>query len=164
MINCYLIKVALHIGRSKNMRKTRFCKFFKVFIFSRNLNIYRNKLYIRNPLVTCFKIMYNLFTFWSESSHSSLKSFQPYKNSLNLTKSRNRNIFTILKWILFSIKFPFQRYIICWGKFCRSKIFGGGGAGSPSHLRLLFCKIVYTLKPPNLITLSFIRLFGRKDT
>ena len=39
------------------------------------------------------------------------------------------------------MKFPFQRCIVCWGKVYGSKIIGGPGA--PSHLRLLFCKIVY---------------------
>ena len=28
------------------------------------------------------------------------------------------------------VKFPFQRYIVYWGKICRSKIIGGGG-GAP---------------------------------
>ena len=39
------------------------------------------------------------------------------------------------------MKFPFQRYIVCYGKIYGSKIIGEGAA--PSHLRLLFCKIVY---------------------
>ena len=50
--------------------------------------------------------------------------------------------FKCLKWILFAVKFPFQRYIICWGKIYGSKIIGGGEEAAPSHLRLLFCKIV----------------------
>ena len=49
-----------------------------------------------------------------------------------------------LKWILFAVKFPFQRYIVCWGKVHGLNITGGGGGGggAPSHLRLLFCKYV----------------------
>ena len=43
--------------------------------------------------------------------------------------------------MILAIKFPFQQYIVAWGKICRSKIIGGGAA--PSHLRLLFSKIVY---------------------
>ena len=39
-----------------------------------------------------------------------------------LIKSRNQNIFPIFK---FAVKFPFQQYIVCWGKICRSKIIGG---------------------------------------
>ena len=58
-----------------------------------------------------------------------------------LIKSRNQNIFQIFK--MNPVKFPFQRYIICWGKIYGSKsIGGGGGGGGASHLRLLFCKIV----------------------
>ena len=41
------------------------------------------------------------------------------------------------------MKFPFKRYMVCWGKVYGSKIIGGGAA--PSHLRLLFCKIVYII-------------------
>ena len=41
----------------------------------------------------------------------------------------------------FAVKFPFQRYIVCWGKIYGLNITGGGG-GTPSHLRLLFCKYV----------------------
>ena len=44
-----------------------------------------------------------------------------------LIKSRNQNIFPIFK---FAVKFPFQQYIVCWGKIYRSKIIGGGGATS----------------------------------
>ena len=52
-----------------------------------------------------------------------------------LIKSRNQDIFQYLKCILIIIKFPFQRYIVCWGKICRSKIIiGGGGEGALSHL------------------------------
>ena len=50
-----------------------------------------------------------------------------------------------LKWILFAVKFPFLRYIVCLGKIYGLNITdggGGGGGGAPSHLRLLFCKYV----------------------
>ena len=52
--------------------------------------------------------------------------------------------------ILFAVKFPFQRYIVSWGNFYRSKIIGGGGRPEPPpptspHLPPLFCKIVYLL-------------------
>ena len=35
----------------------------KAFLKSRNLNILRSKLYIRNLQVTCIKIIYNMFMF-----------------------------------------------------------------------------------------------------
>ena len=50
------------------------------------------------------------------------------------------------------MKFPFQRYIIYWGKFCRSKIIGGGDGGEgggggwrwcPEPALPLFRKTVY---------------------
>ena len=47
------------------------------------------------------------------------------------------------------MKFPFQRYIVCYGKIYGSKIIGGGGASS--HLRHLFCKIVYFMFASGLI-------------
>ena len=47
-----------------------------------------------------------------------------------------------LKWILFAVKFPFQRYIVFWGKIYGLNITGGGGGGALSHLLLLFCKYV----------------------
>ena len=50
------------------------------------------------------------------------------------------------------MKFPFQRYIVCWGKIYGSKIIGGGAA--PSHLRLLFCKIVYIMMQINICYLD----------
>ena len=31
--------------------------------------------------------------------------------------------------VKFAVKFIFQRHIVCWGKFYRSKIIGGGGGG-----------------------------------
>ena len=43
-----------------------------------------------------------------------------------------------------SDKFPFRRYIICWGNLSLSKIIGGG-EGTPHRRILLFCKIVYNI-------------------
>ena len=58
----------------------------------------------------------------------------------NCSKSRQIKIFfQYSKWILLAVKSPFQIYIFCWGMICRSKIIGGA---APSHLHLLFCKIV----------------------
>ena len=45
----------------ENMSKTDFAKFLKAFIKSRNLNISRKKLYIRNLQTTCFKLIYSMF-------------------------------------------------------------------------------------------------------
>ena len=66
---------------------------------------------------------------------------------------QNREIkifFKYLKWIPFAVKYSFQWYIVCWSKIYSSKIISGGreggGGGAPSHLRLLFCKIVYFLQ------------------
>ena len=62
------------------MTKTDFEKFLKVCIFLSNLNISRNKLYIQNLQIMCFKMIYNLSIF-SESEF-----FNISKNTLNLTK------------------------------------------------------------------------------
>ena len=89
-----------------------------------------------------------------------------------LINSRNQNIFPIFKRILFAVKFPFQRYIVCWSKVCHSKIIGlcvcvwgggGGGGRGGSHLRLLFCKIVYTLINTlrNFAKSSFVNIFAK---
>ena len=48
-----------------------------------------------------------------------------------------------LKLVLLTAKFPFQRYIVCWGKICRSQLIGGGA----SYVSLLFCKMVNLLDP-----------------
>ena len=57
------------------------------------------------------------------------------------------------------MKFPFQRYIVCWGKIYGSKIIGGGGA--PSRLRLLFCKIVYMLNKDDAVSFQIFLLILR---
>ena len=58
-------------------------------------------------------------------------------------KLRNENIIPIFKWILLTVKLSFHWYIVCRGRICHSKIFGGEERSTLSHLRLLFCKIVY---------------------
>ena len=47
----------------------------------------------------------------------------------NLNFSRNK----IYIWNLQITKFPFRRYIICWGNVSLSKIIGGGGGGGGGH-------------------------------
>ena len=46
-------------------------------------------------------------------------SVDPPKSDTTLQNKRRR-------WLS---KFPFQRYMVCWGKFYRSKIIGGEGGG-----------------------------------
>ena len=47
----------------ENTSKTNFAKFLKVFMKSRNLDISRKELHIRNLQITCFKMTYNMFIF-----------------------------------------------------------------------------------------------------
>ena len=47
----------------ENMNNNRFHEIHKSFSKSQNLNILRNKLYIRNPQITCFKMIYDMFMF-----------------------------------------------------------------------------------------------------
>ena len=82
----------------ENMSKTDFAKFLKVFIKSRNLNISRKYLHIRNLQTTCLKVIYNMFNI------KSLKIFeQPFRSHCVaisrklLKKSRNQNTFPIFK-------------------------------------------------------------------
>ena len=90
-------------------------------------------------------MMYNMFIFLKfeifSNSHSGAIA-EPFRENC----SQNREIkifFKYLKLILFAVTFLFQQYIFCWGKIYGSKIIGGG---RPSHLRLLFCKIVWFLR------------------
>ena len=46
------------------MSNHRFREIHKSLLKSRDLNISRNKFYIRNLQITCFKMMYNMFMFY----------------------------------------------------------------------------------------------------
>ena len=47
----------------------------------------------------------------------------------------------LIEQTLLAVEFPFERYMVYWGKTCRSEIIGGEGGGGGGG-RLLFCKIV----------------------
>ena len=83
-----------------------------------------------------YDIIVDILKVWKFFGQSFWSYFEVISRKL-LIKSQNQNIFPYLKWILLSIKVPFHRYIVCWGKICRSKFI------APSHFRLSFWKIVY---------------------
>ena len=89
-----------------------------------------------------YKMIYNMFIFLKSEIFSGAiaESFRE-----NCSQSREIKIFwRCLKWIGLFDKFPFQWYIVCWGKFRLSKIIGGGGGGGgrpapPPSLILQMC-------------------------
>ena len=69
--------------------------------------------------------MFIIFKFEIFSNIHSGAIAEPFRE--NCSKIREIKIFLkYLKWILFAVKFSFQRYIVCWGKIYGSKIIGGG--------------------------------------
>ena len=83
----------------------------------------------------CFKIIYNMFIFlkfeiFSEAIAELLRSHF-LKIAHKVSKSKDKIFCRYVKCIRIFNKFPFQRYIFCWGKFRTSKIIGGGG-GCPA--------------------------------
>ena len=60
------------------MSNNRFLEIQKTPLKSGNLNISRNKLYIRNLQITCFETIYDMFTFYE------FDIFRTPENGLNL--------------------------------------------------------------------------------
>ena len=102
-----------------------FAKFLNAIVKPRNLNFSRNKLYIWNLQITHFKMICQY--------SKSLKFFRTSKNGLNSDyfakiahKIAKSKYFSDILNESDSDKFPFQRYIICWGTLSLSKTIGGG--------------------------------------
>ena len=50
-----------------------------LLLSSRNLNISRNKLYIWNLQITCFKMIYNMFIFWEFEIFSNFQKWPKFR-------------------------------------------------------------------------------------
>ena len=50
-----------------------------LLLSSRNLNISRNKLYIWNLQITCFKMIYNMFIFWEFEIFSNFRKWPKFR-------------------------------------------------------------------------------------
>ena len=115
-------------GGALNHLPLLFCKSVYIFEISRPRAL---KWYIICPYFKSSKF------FWTAFLETLRSHFA--KIAHKIAKSKYFSNIQNESYLLWN--FPFQRYIVCWGKIYRSKIIGEGDA--PSHLRLLFCKIVY---------------------